>query len=158
MSATITVSSGAGDQRTVSLPAGEVHWLTAGGRPAATGAGQLCVFATAVAVWAVIAPAADAIASARGRSVMGGLLDLLEAPIAIGASTWTARADVDGPRRVSAPASSRCPVCHLAIEPGAEVFACSCGVVTDSRFCATGGALEPQCFACGAALQGGSPR
>ncbi len=156
MSASIYVRSTTGDERIIAMAAGDVRWLDGAGEPVAAGGAALCVFATAAAVWAIIAPAAAPMTTSRGRPVMGGLLDLLEAPLTVGAATWTARADHRGPQRTIASAHSRCPVCHLDIEPGAEVFACSCGTVTDSLFCATGGAPEQRCFACGAPVEGGA--
>ncbi len=158
MSAIITMRTPAGPQRSLALDAGETTWFTGAGEQTDPAEAHLCVFPTPTAVWAIIAPAADAVAAVHGRPVMGGLLNLLEAPLTVGAVTWTARAADHGPQPGTAPASARCPVCHLPIESGAEVYVCGCGVITDSRFCATGGASDASCFACGASVRGGVGR
>jgi len=156
MSATITLKTATGDGRSLAVAAGEALWLSDAGERAEPGAASLCVVATDAAVWAIVAPAADAVATSRGRPVMGGMIDLLEAPLTVGELTCTARADDHGPRRAGAPADCECPICRLPIQRAAEVFVCSCGVVTDSHFCATAGAPEDQCFACGAPRAGGT--
>jgi len=152
MGATITAKAPGREPRTFAVGDGETLWLSASGDHREPADAQLCVRASGGAVWAITARAADHVALSRGRPVMGGVIDLVAAPLTIGDLVWTARRDEHGPRPAIAAVPSACPVCHLAIAAGDEVLACSCGVTTDSRFCATGGTPERCCFACDATM------
>lgn len=155
MGASITVQAPGTDPLTLPVGAGEALWLSASGERQAPGDAQVCIVASGGAVWAIVASAIDDTVLSRGRPVMGGMIDLLAAPLTVGEVSWTARHHEHGPRPTIAGAASDCPVCHLPIASGDEVLACSCGAVTDSRFCAMGGAADAGCFACGTPLTGG---
>lgn len=139
--------------RTETLPLdGRPMWL-GDGSPSAPEDADLCVMAVRGRVWAIITPAADADARSRGRPVLGGMTDLRAAPLTLNGTRYCARADRDGPRVGRADTATRCPICHQGIDKGDECYICSCGAITDSRFCAVGEGEEPRCFACGAQPQ-----
>lgn len=109
-------------------------------------------------VWAILAPSASARARCRGRPVLGGLVDLAAAPLSIDGTTFVARLLSHGPRPAPAPDACTCPVCHQPIPSGDTCLICGCGMLTDSAFCARGGADARRCFACGAGFEdGGDP-
>lgn len=156
MRATVEMRAANGARRRHPLQAGESLWLGASGERREPDGADLCVVASGGTIWAIIRPGGAA--QSRGRPVMAGLIDLLEAPLTLDGAIWTAHPDDHGPRPTTASAASECPVCRLPIAPGDEALACSCGAITDSRFCAAGGAADAGCLACGTPLIGGMSR
>lgn len=141
-----------GDQVETLALNGRPLWLCEG-RPSSPEDADLCVIAKRNHVWALIAPAADAGAKSRGRPVLGGMTDLLAAPLTLNGSRYRARTDRHGPRIRCAETASHCPVCRQGIGAGDECYVCSCGAITDSRFCAVGGREAARCFGCDAHLE-----
>ncbi|MGC9319070.1 MAG: hypothetical protein ACP5KN_13640 [Armatimonadota bacterium] len=136
----------------------EPLWLGPGGIDHAEDGLLLALPARGSRVWAILAPSAGAGARFRGHPVLGGLVDLAAAPLVIDGTTFLARLLSHGPRRAAALESCRCPVCHQPIAAGDEAMVCGCGLVCDSDFCASGGARERRCFACGREFEdGGEP-
>jgi len=124
-------------------------WLR-DGEPADPARAEICVAAPGDGgAWAVLSPEAARRGTAGGRVILAHMVNLRDTTLALDGRTYRALLIKSGPGRTEAPESFLCPVCHQPVEQGESCYRCSCGALTDSAFCACGGAEQFRCFACG---------